>query len=176
LNSATTCGARADLRQQVETLERIVSLAVQAVDLVDEMREAGELAEPNGNRVTSEVRSRLTLSDLGLSRRRVSEWRSLRDNDALGYLVGLLSDGREKEFEKASVNWLRKRAERISREKVEPDVEAEYIYGDITIRHGDLRTALADLSDVDAVITDPPYPIDYIDEWEALAEVDSRSM
>jgi hypothetical protein len=44
-------------------------------DLVDEMRAAGELAEHGGDRATSEVR---TLADLGLTRQRVAEWRSLR--------------------------------------------------------------------------------------------------
>lgn len=32
----------------------------------------------------------------------------------------------------------------------------------VDIRHGDFRDSLADLHDVDAVITDPPYPAEYI--------------
>lgn len=32
----------------------------------------------------------------------------------------------------------------------------------VDIRHGDFREVLADLADIDAIITDPPYPHEYI--------------
>jgi len=77
-------------------LRRIVEYAVCGADLVDEMRQRGELAEHGEtllvgpDRRTSAI-GKLTLADLkldpdapGLSANRVSEWRSLRDHDALG--------------------------------------------------------------------------------------------
>ena len=46
---------------------------------------------------------------------------------------------------------------------------------DYEIRHGDFRTALDDLAgQVDAIITDPPYLAEYLDEYDALGEVAAR--
>lgn len=39
----------------------------------------------------------------------------------------------------------------------------------VEVRHGDFRQVLADLSDVDAIITDPPYPRDYLPLLDDLA-------
>lgn len=44
------------------------------------------------------------------------------------------------------------------------------------IRHGDFREVLADLSDVDAIITDPPYPQEFLDEYDALGEFAARAL
>lgn len=63
------------------------------------------------------------------------------------------------------------RADRIIRDreaekrKVEQAKEEAAAVGDVTtvdIRHGDFREVLADLHDIDAVITDPPYPHEFI--------------
>lgn len=46
---------------------------------------------------------------------------------------------------------------------------------DIQIRHGDLRTILDDLAgQVDAFVTDPPYPGEFLDEFDALGELAAR--
>lgn len=72
-----------------------------------------------------------------------------------------------------------KRAERIAREqeadrrRAEP-IEPVTITADVDIRHGDFRETLADLSDVDAIITDPPYPNEFIPLFGDLSEVASR--
>jgi DNA methylase len=65
---------------------------------------------------------------------------------------------------------------RAGREKApSPEVDSEYVYDDITIRHGDLRTTLDDLAGhVDAIITDPPYPAEHLDEWDALGGLATR--
>jgi site-specific DNA-methyltransferase (adenine-specific) len=55
---------------------------------------------------------------------------------------------------------LRRRLERVQREDAcqQRFEAAEAVFGDVTIRHGDFRHALADLDGkVDAIITDPPY-------------------
>src|SRR5690606_19840732 len=63
-----------------------------------------------------------------------------------------------------------KRAERIAREhqaaqrRAQP-VEPATVVGDVDIRHGDFRQVLNDIEPgtVDAIITDPPYPGEYVD-------------
>lgn len=60
-----------------------------------------------------------------------------------------------------------KRAERLVREtaaeqrRAEP-VEPVEVLDSVDIRHGDFRDVLADLSDVDVIITDPPYPREFV--------------
>lgn len=54
-------------------------------------------------------------------------------------------------------------------------VEPDYVIGDYDIRHGDLRECLADLDGtVDAIITDPPYPKEYIPLYEDLSLLAQR--
>jgi hypothetical protein len=63
------------------------------------------------------------------------------------------------------------RAERVIRdreaeqrriEEARREAEAQPVPTTVDIRHGDFREVLADLSDVDAVITDPPYPGEFL--------------
>lgn len=74
-----------------------------------------------------------------------------------------------------------KRAERLAREHVAEQRRAEPIEpvtiddtADIEIRHGDFREILADLGDVDAVITDPPYPREFVPLFADLGELAAR--
>lgn len=64
-----------------------------------------------------------------------------------------------------------KRAERIIRDRQAEERrvaeqqtrrEAATVTYDVDIRHGDFRNVLADLHDVDAIITDPPYPAEFL--------------
>jgi site-specific DNA-methyltransferase (adenine-specific) len=72
-----------------------------------------------------------------------------------------------------------KRLERVAREhaaeqrRAEP-VESSTTAGDVEIRHGDFRQVLGDLSGVDAIITDPPYPQEFIPLFGDLSELASR--
>lgn len=73
-----------------------------------------------------------------------------------------------------------KRAERVVREhlaeqrRAEP-VEAVTSDSDIEIRHGDFREVLADLDgQVDAIITDPPYPTEFWPLLDDLAPLAAR--
>lgn len=163
--------ARIELREQVVTLRKIVEYAVRGADLVDEMQAARELRPGPGQ--SPEVRGIPTLADVGLNDRRLAEWRSLRDHDALAFIDLALQENRQVMFEKASVNWLRKRVERVAREQQAAD-SPEPAY-DYELRHGDFRTVLDDLAGtVDAIVTDPPYPAEFLDEYEALGEASTR--
>lgn len=53
-------------------------------------------------------------------------------------------------------------AERRRIEQAKEDAKNRPERPNVDIRHGDFREVLADLQDVDAVITDPPYPKEYL--------------
>lgn len=63
------------------------------------------------------------------------------------------------------------RAERIIRDREAQqrkiaealaEADAQPVSTDVDIRHGDFREVLADIEDVDAIITDPPYPAEFL--------------
>jgi len=166
---------RADLKRQVQVIRRILEYSVRGADLVDEMRERGELVHSGGGGAPPEVRGVLTLAKLELDDRRVSEWFSLRDNGAIEFIDQAIADSREETFRKASVNWIRDRCERIAREREAKKAEAGQPAYDNEMRHGDLRDTLNDLiGQVDAIITDPPYGEDFLGEYDALGDVATR--
>lgn len=63
------------------------------------------------------------------------------------------------------------RAERVIRDReaqqrkvdqAKAEADAQPVSTTVDVRHGDFREALADLEDVDAIITDPPYPAEFL--------------
>lgn len=110
------------------------------------------------------------LPDWCPNRNASSRWQQLArvdDEVFAGYLASLQRTDEDP-------TW--KRLLRIAREDKNGD-EAPVAFADPTIdpRHGDLRTALDDLEGtVDAIVTDPPYPAKFIEEWDALGEVAAR--
>lgn len=73
-----------------------------------------------------------------------------------------------------------KRALRVIREreaevrfKHEPVPEPS---GDVDIRHCSVADLLVERGSVDLILTDPPYPAEYLEAWEHLAEFASRSL
>ena len=56
--------------------------------------------------------------------------------------------------------------------------EAKSLTISIDLRHGDFKTVLADIADgsVDVIITDPPYPYEYIQCWSDLAEFAKKKL
>lgn len=166
---------RAELWRQMEVLRTIVEYAVEGANLIDGMQTRDELATPGRPRKMSEPRTINFGKDGMPIRQRVDEWRSLRDNGALAFIDAAIAAKRETTAIKASVNWIRERLERIDREQQAAEAEASEPAYDYEIRHGDLRTALDDLTgQVDVIITDPPYPAEYLDEYDALSEVAAR--
>ena len=69
-----------------------------------------------------------------------------------------------------------KRLDRVNREAAASgEVLTFPVVDGIDIRHGDLRTALNDLAgQVDAIVTDPPYAAEFLDEYDALGELAVR--
>jgi SAM-dependent methyltransferase len=165
---------RADLREQVKMLRQVIAYAYRGIELLDEMEDRGELAQQGDNRwIDRRTSAVYTLKDLELDHRRVAEWRTLRDHGALAFIDAALADERESTFEKASLNWVLRRVERIGRESEHAATTAPAY--DYEIRHGDLRNTLDDLAGtVDVIVTDPPYPAEFLEEFDALGEVAAR--
>lgn len=73
---------------------------------------------------------------------------------------------------------VKNRAARIQREHKASEqhvAEGVYTIGQLRLRTGDLRDTLEDLcGQVDAIVTDPPYPAEFIDEFDALGELAAR--
>lgn len=73
-----------------------------------------------------------------------------------------------------------KRAERMGREKQAEQRRAEPVpvstNVDVDLRHGDFRSVLASLppSSVDAIISDPPYPRNFVDLFDPLGDHAAR--
>src|SRR5690606_11062312 len=74
-----------------------------------------------------------------------------------------------------------KRVERVAREhqaeqrRAQP-VEPATVVGEVEIRHGDFRQILSDIEPgtVDAIITDPPYPGEFIGLFTDLSQLAAR--
>jgi site-specific DNA-methyltransferase (adenine-specific) len=127
--------------------------------------------------------ARLPMGDIPASERVARELAPLKEDEAA--LVETRRELRAEHGENMPTaqvvrSAVRSRAERKQRERdaerrrAEP-VEAVTRAGDVEIRHGNLRDALSDLDgQVDAIITDPPYPAEFLDEFDALAELAGR--
>lgn len=70
----------------------------------------------------------------------------------------------------------KKGREKKQREREQEQQEELELSGTLPVdlRHGDFREVLSDLTDVDAVITDPPYPYEFIGLYSDLAEIAAR--
>lgn len=81
--------------------------------------------------------------------------------------IGAESSGRVYDVKRAERVARERQSERRRSESVEPVTAAD----DVEIRHGDFRNVLAGLSNVDAIITDPPYPKEYIGLFGDLSKL-----
>jgi 16S rRNA G966 N2-methylase RsmD len=122
---------------------------------------------------TSEVVPPPTLKELGITRNQSSEAQKLSE---------IPEDVYQQFKASARSDTLNtQRALRVAREKEaehrrnDPAAEIITLPSNIDIREGNLRTALNDITgQADAIITDPPYPGEFIEEFDALGELASR--
>jgi site-specific DNA-methyltransferase (adenine-specific) len=134
------------------------------------VRRMGEMlaAEPTVHKGRpQEMSQRATLSGLGVSRSQSSRAQQIAKIP-------------EPVFE-AAVSRPQNRLLRVAREAAADERRAQpteplTVQGSIEIRHGDFRDVLADIPDgtVDAIITDPPYPAEYIPLFGDLSKLAAR--
>jgi 16S rRNA G966 N2-methylase RsmD len=68
-----------------------------------------------------------------------------------------------------------KEAEKENRKEKEKESRGKKISG-IEIRKGDFKEVLSDVYDIDAIITDPPYPAEYLDCFSELSKYASEHL
>lgn len=115
---------------------------------------------------------RLVLDDIGINYNQSSRCKSLAsvDEDAIREAIAK-QDG--KEITKAAVLAAVKKKPRSDKARKTASLSRP---ADIPIRKGDFRQVLSDLSEVDAVITDPPYGKGAIPLWKALGKFCSEKL
>lgn len=129
-------------------------------------RQLGEILAADGERRGGSKYREGTLPD-GVSRKLSSQSQQIAALDEEDF-ERFLTNGKELTL---------KRLLRIAREAkpVEAVHEPSAVeVGSCTIRRGNFQNVLNDVSDVDAIITDPPYPWQFIDEFDALGELSKR--
>ena len=82
----------------------------------------------------------------------------------------------EKAVSRPQNRLLRVAREVAAEERRQEPTEPQTVQGEVDIRHGDFREVLADIPNgsVDAVITDPPYPAEYIPLFGDLGKLCAR--
>lgn len=154
-------------------------------DLVDEGQRRGEIASLGTNQhdLTGSSDSEdppTTLQEIGVLPRQVHEARVVRDHYTDDDLSRLAQEHDARDRVLSRDRLLRRARDASSLERTEDKarrtVQAMALPPDVDLRTGDFREVLADLEDgsVDAIITDPPYPKEYLELFEELAAFADR--
>jgi len=156
-----TTGQRSVLALEVEKL-----LAVEPKDKGGRPRR-DEKPRANLPAVSDEKRTRKRAADaVNVSRKSVDKAKKLAD--AAPDLFAEVAAGKST-LERASEVMRRRDAEQRRHEKVKAEAAAQLQSWTVDLRLGDFRNVLADISGVDAVITDPPYPFEFLQLLPDLA-------
>lgn len=137
-------------------------------------RKCGEWLKGNiehgGDRKTKSRLQDVTLKNIGVSK--IESHRLQRIAEIPEAKFESILQEAEVETKKITNNMLvniAKEAEKESRIKSEQQVRKQDI-SDIDIRKGDFKKVLSDVYNIDAIITDPPYPKEYIECFSELAK------
>lgn len=145
-------------------------------DAVDVGQANGEIAS-KGQRTYAESEY-VELAEIGVTAPRLREARLIRDQFTDEQIEEQVRAANEKKKELRRDRLLREARDKKSQserdKKAARTVEAMALPPSVNVRHGDFREVLADLHGVDAIITDPPYPRDYLGLFADLAEFADR--
>ena len=185
------------IRHDLTLLERAEHLARMRAVYEQLYPNARGVGRPAKNGATVAPFSEWAAAQTGLAQRTVQHYVQLADSiapevrDAIRH-TPIANDGRElqqlaslePEKQRAVAELITSRAadsvktatrELARREALEREDSSE-LPAQVQIRHGDFRVALADIPprSVDAIITDPPYPAEYVPLFDALGAFASR--
>lgn len=154
-----------NIRRRHLTLGQLAMLGVEikrrrSEDARENLREAGRVKEPFQNSGKASIdATREAAREVGVSHDSITKAEKLTKaapDLAVQVSAGTIALNRAERIVRDREAQERKIAEAIEDAKVTP------IRASLDIRHGDFREVLADLHNVDAIITDPPYPHEYI--------------
>lgn len=161
-----------DLGLQAENHAAEIKLRAERriAEMVRDARQAGELADAHRPKEVSDAR---TLPDFGLDRRRVNEW-----TEALSIpepeFEAFVSQGRAGRLSSARVRRMA-RDSKAGQDRAQKAAVA-VLPPSCDLRFGDFRDVLADIPDgsVDLILTDPPYPAEFLPLWDDLGRFARR--
>jgi SAM-dependent methyltransferase len=135
---------------------------IEAAEVVDLVSPIGDIAPP-----ANEAQARELVPLLDDERAVVDVWRDLRaeyGDDITAERVRRL---------------VQPRLERVRRERdaaERPTLPTAALPPGVDVRRCDLRELDVPEGSVAAIVTDPPYPAEYLDEWDALGELAARTL
>lgn len=144
--------------------------AIRLGEVLAEMREAGERQADGKPSENGTVRP--TLRDLGLTRKEAAESMALAaEAEAVREHVATSRAGK-KPITLGRLERIARNHAAANRPKMPPPTQPP----DCDIRLGDFREVLGDVADasVDVVLTDPPYPAEYLPLWDDLGAFAAR--
>jgi DNA modification methylase len=144
--------------------------------LIKEGQRRGEIASWGGDRVSKVPAGNLaprTLSDLGVTRKESSVYQLIETIPAQKFdqIVNEKTSTDKAIDELAIAPMVRLAKDIIKQQTIETEKTKRLDdISDVEIRRGDFKDVLADIYDIDAIITDPPYPKEYIQCFSELSK------
>ena len=141
--------------------------------LLDAEARMGELLPPPKSKRNDlgQLKGEKTLPD-GITKQQADSFRTLANNKDI--IEDVKADAEADDDLPTRTEVLRRVKER-EKTKRRKDDRAEAIT-DLDMRKGDFKVALADLKDIDAIITDPPYPKEFIQCYSDLSKYASEHL
>lgn len=152
------------------------------IGLEKKKRELIKQMFPKGNiKGKSRLKSRdMILNDVGITLNESSDAKMIKEEEVL---VEEAMDEIEKSNDVITPQNIaskvrKKKKEQRKNEEIKQGAEIEITDTDIDIRYGDFNTVLNDISDnsLDIIITDPPYPYEFINCWSQLSLFASKKL
>ena len=173
-------GKMKDIHNQAIVLQDLAKRQRLGIELGNELAEIRlydeyRMGELIPNIITVGTKSHhATLSDLGLNKSQSSRWQQLPKIPKLEFDEEI-KKLKTKNIEITTNHFLTiakeidKELERLTRADEGKKIDIKKI--GITFKQGDFIKVLNDIPDnsIDLILTDPPYPIEYIEEWNKLA-------
>lgn len=153
--------------------------------LIKDGQDAGEIAKPGGDSNMPERDNRKTLSEIGLTAKESSTFKQIASipDDVFESTIAEKKEAVTKAVSELTTAGMLKVAKEIKKEekkeeKIKQFEQASLEYQDenVKIFFEDFREGAKTIENnsVDAIITDPPYPIEYIDLWADMFAIADR--
>ena len=153
--------------------------------LIKDGQDAGEIAKPGGDSNMPERDNRKTLSEIGLTAKESSTFKQIASipDDVFESTIAEKKEAVTKAVSELTTAGMLKVAKEIKKEKKKEEkikqfeqASLEYQDENVKIFFEDFREGAKTIENnsVDAIITDPPYPIEYIDLWADMFAIADR--